>query len=174
KSLARLTRKEAPSNGFGIRRRGNRQLCAAAEGRARQWRCTMQARIRRKLSMVDRVLMYDQEYPSTDPGYIGVMARLEQLSARGAELLAMEVDGDTGERLATQRRTEVRRNLSGMLRHLDRVGTAATALERPELKGKFDAPESNLTNRNFLATARQLLVAATEHQELLLKFSLGE
>src|SRR5690606_33452679 len=39
---------------------------------------------------------------------------------------------------------------------------------------KFDAPESNLTNRNFLATARQLLVAATEHQELLLKFSLGE
>lgn len=132
----------------------------------------MQAKIRRKLSMVERALQFSQANVATDPGYTGVVTRLEQLVARAAQLAELERSGDNGERQATRRRVTSRRIIRGLLRHLDRVG-AVVERTRPDLVGSFEAPEPNLANRNYLAAARDLLTVATEHQEVLLQHSLG-
>jgi hypothetical protein len=133
----------------------------------------MEARIRRKLSMVERVLQFSKAHAATDPGYTGVVTRLEALVARGTALAELERNGDSGERVARNRRAAVRRTLSQLLRHLDRVG-AVVGRERPELVGAFDAPENTISNRAYLAAARDLSATATANQEVLVKHSLGE
>lgn len=133
----------------------------------------MNAKTRRKLSMVERALQFSKANPATDPGYEGVVARLETLVTRAAQLAELELNGDNGERQAVRRRAQVRKNLSRMLRHLDRTGAVATR-ERPDLIGKFDSPETSFSNRSYLAAARDLLATATTHQELLRQHSLGE
>jgi hypothetical protein len=133
----------------------------------------MQARIRRKLSMVDRVLQFSKAHEATDPGYTRVVERLEQLMSRAGELNELERNGDNGERVAVRRRVQARRTLNRMLRHLDRVGAVA-AHDRAELYGVFDAPDNTANNRSYLAGARDLLASATQHRELLVPCSLGE
>lgn len=123
--------------------------------------------------MVERVLQFSKAHAATDPGYTGVVTRLEQLVTRGAELAELERNGDSGERVARTRRAEIRKSLAQLLRHLDHVGAVA-ARERPELVGAFDAPETSISNRAYLAAARDLVAAATANQEVLLKHSLGE
>src|SRR5690606_28561091 len=132
----------------------------------------MLARIRRKLSMVERALLFCRGHPDTDPGYVAMLARLEDLVARAAELSLLELSGDQGEHLATRRRVEARRKLNLLPRHLDNVGVVAT-LDHPELMGTFEAPAPRLPNRIFLATAREMRKVANQHQELLLGYSLG-
>ena len=45
---------------------------------------------RRKLEMGKRVLEFCREHPDTNPGYLALMARLERLMARAAELERQE------------------------------------------------------------------------------------
>jgi len=45
---------------------------------------------RRKIEMGRRVLEFSRAHPDTDPGYLALVARLERLMARAAELEAQE------------------------------------------------------------------------------------
>jgi hypothetical protein len=133
----------------------------------------MQARIRRKLSMAQKVLDFSRTTPSEDAGYTGVITRLEQVLTRATSLAQEAVDTTEEEQMAIHRRTRTRQRIAELLRHLARVGAAAAA-QRPGLDEALAAPRNNRPNRQFLAKATIQLERATEHVELLRTFALGE
>ena len=133
----------------------------------------MQARIRRKLSMAQKVLDFSRTTPSDDAGYTGVVTRLEQSLTRAMSLAQEAVDTTEEERMAIHQRARIRQRIAEFLRHLARVGSAA-AVQRAGLDEAFAMPRRNLPNRQFLAKATIQLERATEHVELLKSFALGE
>ena len=50
----------------------------------------MDKRTRRNLEMGQRALEFCRAHPTTDPGYLALVARLERLMARAAELERQE------------------------------------------------------------------------------------
>lgn len=123
--------------------------------------------------MAEKVLDFSKEYAATDPGYAGVVTRLEETLTRAMNLAQEAVDTTEGELFAVHRRTAARRRIQQQLRHLAGAANAA-ARELPGLDEQLRAPTFNRPNREFLAKARISLERATEHQELLLKYALGE
>jgi alkylhydroperoxidase/carboxymuconolactone decarboxylase family protein YurZ len=133
----------------------------------------MQARIRRKLSMAQKVLDFSRANPSDDAGYTGVVTRLEQSITRASSLAQEAVDTTEEELMAIRRRVRTRRRIQQQLRHLASVAAAA-AVQQPGLDEAFALPRKNLPNRQFSAKAKIQLDRATEHLELLKTFALGE
>ena len=81
----------------------------------------MQASIRRRLSTAGKVLAFEHEHLSTDPGHIAVVAELEALVARVDTVFTKESLGTIAERAATARRRKARAALALNLRILVRV-----------------------------------------------------
>lgn len=133
----------------------------------------MRATTRRQLSMAEKVLDFSKEHPATDPGYAGVISRLEQTLTRANTLAREAVDTTEGELLAVRRRTAIRRQLQAQFRHLAGVAVAAST-DHAGLDALFRAPSSRLANRLFLAKARILQARIPEHEEALRAFALGE
>jgi hypothetical protein len=133
----------------------------------------MRATIRRQLSMAEKVLDFSKEHAATDPGYAGVVSRLEQTLTRANTLAQEAVDTSEGELLAVRRRADVRRKLQAQFRHLAGVAVVA-GKAHPGLAELFRAPGMSIPNRNFLGKAKILLERATEHIEPLKAAALGE
>ena len=133
----------------------------------------MKAHVRRKLAMAVRVKNFNRANPSTDASYVVVAARLEELIPRADALALQERAGRLEERGATARREQLRREITGLLRHLVRVAEVA-AKERPELADQFKLPSATGPYKDFITGAKAMLAKATEERELFVRKGLGE
>ncbi len=138
------------------------------------WRCTMDAKTRRKFSMVTKALEFSLANPSEDTGQLSVVTQLEGRVDRADALAIKERDGRVDEAAAVARRNDLRHKMQKrQLRHLAIVGAAA-AKTRPDLAGQFVLPRSTGPNRTFLTAAKGLLALATTEEALLVSLGLGE
>lgn len=127
----------------------------------------MRSTTRRKLEMAVRVRDFTRAHPFSDPVHAAVVARFEERLARAQALAVQEQAGRLDAASASRHRREVRRGLeTELMRYVVRVGEMV-ARERPELAGRFKAPEHSANNAVFLARAWDLLNLAKANQELL-------
>ncbi|MCA9764435.1 MAG: hypothetical protein KC544_15040, partial [Gemmatimonadetes bacterium] len=99
----------------------------------------MDARTRRVLSMAEKVLRFEREFPSEDPGQQATVTRLESLLSQVNDLITQENLGLASEGAARQRRRRTRAALHKRLRHLVNVAEVVTR-ELPDLEGEFVMP----------------------------------
>ena len=117
----------------------------------------MNAEVRRKLMMGERVREFSRANPSEDPSHAVLLGRLEDHLNRADALATQERAGRIAERAGKVRRDELRYAMHfQLLRHLVRVGEAA-AKQTPELVGKFRLRSFNATHKDFLVAARAML-----------------
>lgn len=132
----------------------------------------MDARTRRTLSMAEKVLRFEHEYPSEDPGQQATVTRLESLIAQVAGLVTQENTGFASERAARNRRRRTRTALHRSLRHLVNVAEVV-ARQLPTLDGEFVMPKYGAPGRQFIGQARTLLAQATEQRDAFLATGIG-
>jgi hypothetical protein len=126
----------------------------------------MDAVTRRKLAMGSRVRDFSRENTSTEPAYVQVLGDLEARLARADQLDAQQRGGETQQREAVIRRTEIRRTIqSELLPNLVRVGQAI-AVDRPDLAGRFRLPNKKLPLRSFVSMSRGMFTQAVEDKTL--------
>ena len=133
----------------------------------------MNSEVRAKLLMGARVREFSRAHPADDPGYIALVARLEDRLARADALAAQQRAGHVAERASTIRRDELRAGIhKRLLRHLIRVGNAA-AKEDPDLVGKFRARNPNSSHQEFLVGAKAMLAEGLANKELFVRLGLS-
>ena len=134
----------------------------------------MQTITRRKVETAERVREFIAAHPRTDAGFIALAAQLEAAVVRATQLMDQEEDGRIGDRMAADRRRELKRHITGdLLRPLARIGVAAGRTQ-PEHAGRFPAPEGDAPHAEFLATARRRLTDARAVQPLLAQHGLPD
>ncbi|MGE0441544.1 MAG: hypothetical protein AB7L66_05100 [Gemmatimonadales bacterium] len=134
----------------------------------------MQAEVRRKLEMAERVSAFLAAHPDEDPGYGAVRAAFEADRASADELAARARSGQVEARAAVTAKREARLVLQRqLLQHLARVGEAA-AQERPDLVGRFRLPTTSRAVKPFVVAARTIIAEAGELAGLLRKYGMSE
>jgi hypothetical protein len=125
--------------------------------------------IRIIFEMAARVLGFGQAYPSTDPGYLIVITRLQETYNRGLALAARQHNGRAGAKGARALRDELRRSIQqDLVRYLIAIG-GVVAKERADLAAKFRLPRLHASNAVFLVAVKALLADAESQKELLVK-----
>ena len=134
----------------------------------------MDAKIRRRVEMARRVLIFCNEHPSASAGYARSVARLEYLVQRAEQLFGQQMDGRSQVRAAAERKIELRSEMKeAHIPHLAAAAEAA-AIEEPELQLKFRIPRSARPFISFLAAARTIEALALEKQELLERHGMAQ
>ncbi|MEZ4455881.1 MAG: hypothetical protein R2882_04895 [Gemmatimonadales bacterium] len=134
----------------------------------------MEAEVRRKLEMAERVSAFLAAHPDEDPGYGAVRAAFEADRATADELASRARTGQVDARAAVAARREARLVLQRqLLQHLARVGEAA-ALERPDLVGRFRLPTTTRAIKPFVVAAKTIVAEAGELAGLLRKYGMSE
>ncbi len=124
--------------------------------------------------MAADALQFALAHPSTDAGYVAVVAKLQDSVTRANALAIQQRDGADGERAAIARRNALRLEIQRkQLRHLVRVAQIATS-DHPELGGLFRYPESGGPILGFVTAAKSLLAAAESQKDLFVTLGLGE
>jgi len=127
----------------------------------------MKRRIRRKFEMADRVLVFNQNHPSTDSGLAPLFDGLAERVAHATVLEQANEEARSRGRAGNLRRGQLRRRLTaGLLRLIAQVGQAA-AQEDPSLAGLFQPVLWKTPGRSFSAAAEALVAAAKDHLDLL-------
>lgn len=132
----------------------------------------MDTRTRRILSMAGKVLRFEHEHPSDDPGHQAQVTRLEALLGQVNTLVTQENVGTALERGARTRRRRLRAAIRRKLRHLVNVATQVAAAN-PALDGRFIMPGQSAPNAAFLGGARTLLAQAAAAESVLVPAGLG-
>jgi hypothetical protein len=134
----------------------------------------MRAKTRRKLEMGKRVLEFCRQHRDPSPGFVATAARLEELLARGDQLVRQQIDGVSEVHAATARKRELRRlMLAAHLDHLINVAQIA-AVEEPELLQKIVFPVDATTYLAFQAAANGMAAEAEGRKDLLIKHGMSE
>lgn len=133
----------------------------------------MDAKTRRTISMVKRVLAFETAHTSDDASQIAIVTKLQEIHSQLATLLETENAGRVEERAATNRRQRIRRDLKRQVRHLLMVVDIAAETD-PDLAAHFVGPEAGAPNRQFYTVVRSLEALAREHEALLLTAGLGQ
>jgi len=121
-----------------------------------------------------RALEFTRAHPDSEPGSDVLVARLDQLVARGNEVAAAQRDGIIQVRSASARKQELRREMLAVgIAHLAEVGRAA-AKEDHELGQMFQFRPTADSLLAFRTAARSMAAAAQEHRDVLLKYSLSQ
>ncbi len=130
----------------------------------------MEAVNRRVLAMADRVADFTRAHPSTDGGFVAVLAQFQASVTRGQALAQQERDGRIAEQVAVASRRALRYNtIVPLLRHLSRVGsTLASGAEQ------FQLPRNGAPNAVLITAARSMLAAATAQKDALQQAGLGD
>lgn len=132
----------------------------------------MQAATRRIVSMVKRVIAFEDARPSDDTSHTAVVTNLKALFGAIPALVDAEIVGRRVEHQATLQRRALRRKLLGQARHLIRVGAIATKTT-PTLAGSFDGPSFNMPNQNFINMVRSLVGPMQANLDVLMAAGLG-
>jgi len=133
----------------------------------------MDARLRRRLEMAERVRDFLRAHPTDGVAEGAALARLEELVARAEVLASQQLAGIVAARAATEVRAGVRRALrSRLLHYLSAVGQAA-ANENAELGQEFRLPRVG-PNQAFVTMARGMLEKATANKDLFVKRGMSE
>ena len=126
----------------------------------------MNALLRRRLEMAERVRDFLRVHKTDAVGEGFGLAKLEELIQRAEALVAQQRGGVVVARAATKQRTALRRALqSKLLLYLRAVGAVA-AKESAELAVQFQLPPSNASHQALLTVARGMLEKATAQKEL--------
>jgi hypothetical protein len=134
----------------------------------------MRSVVRSWLEMFRRVRGFLASHLSLDPGFPGMMARIEDRLARAQAIEGRESAGRSAARGARAHRQELRRVLhSQLIRYLVAVGSVA-AKGRTELTGRFRLPESHATNSAFISRVRELVALAETQRELLVEVGMRD
>ena len=133
----------------------------------------MDARLRRRLEMAERVRDFLRAHPTDGVAEGAALVRLEELVARADVLVSQQLAGILAARAATQVRAGVRHSLRNKLLHyLSAVGHVA-ANENAELGQEFRLPPVG-PNQAFVTMVRGMLERATANKDLLVKRGMSE
>lgn len=127
----------------------------------------MNAKIRRRIEMGDRALLFSQAHPDDSTGYGVALARLEALVKRADQLFIQQREGKLQVHAAALRKVELRRTMQ--LAHLPHFAAAADAasIEVPELPQKFRFPRTSRSFMAFRTAARAVEAEALQWEETL-------
>ena len=133
----------------------------------------MDARLRRRLEMAERVRDFLRAHPTDGVAEGAVLARLEQLIQRADVLAGQQRAGMVAARASAAVRRGVGHALrSKLLHYLSAVGQVA-ANENAELGEEFRLPKVG-PNQAFVTIARGMLEKATANKDLLAKRGMSE
>lgn len=134
----------------------------------------MQAEVRSKLEMAERVSVFNEAHPDADPSYGSVRAAFDADRALAEELATRARNGAVERRAAVRRKAEARALLQRrLLAHLTRV-TDAAAKERPDLVGRFRLPTTTRAIKPFMIAARAIVAEAEGLTVLLAKYGMSD
>ena len=134
----------------------------------------MNAQLRRRLEMAERVREFLRAHKTDGVGEGLGLAKLEALLQRAEVLAAQQRAGLVAKRSATTRRKELRGTLHRkLLLYLRAVGAVA-AKENAELAVEFQMPPSNASHKALITMARGMIEKATPHKELLVQRGMSE
>ncbi len=132
----------------------------------------MLAKVRRTLTMAERVLAFTRANPPDDAGQAALADRLQEALARGDVLALPERRGRAAVKVAVQRRQATRGEIHRMLRHLVRTAQAEEGGPAP-LAGDWTLPAIHSPYRSYETAARALVEAALPVRERLEAAGLG-
>lgn len=134
----------------------------------------MNAKIRRRIEMGVRALLFSREHSDSSPGYQAALARLEELVERAEQLFLQQQNGRLQEHASAVRKIELRRMMK--LAHLAHLASAAQAasVEEPELRQKFRLTRAASPFHAFQTAARLMEAEARNHFELLERHGLAK
>lgn len=133
----------------------------------------MNGRVRRIIQTGNTASKFNQDHPSTDPGYVNAAAKLDGLLVRASATATAQRDGLVAERAASARKQELRQGiLAGPIPHMATVGRLG-AREEPALVNAFTLKLGAGTYLGLLTAGRSMAAAATAHTEVLVKHGLA-
>lgn len=119
-----------------------------------------------RLESADSILTWMRQNPSTDPVIQARGKTLAELAANADARLMEQRDGTLAVKAAVAGKNEMRRTIHHRLAVVAGYANAA-AVMNPGVDIRLERPASNGSQKGFLASARQMLQAATERQGLL-------
>lgn len=129
----------------------------------------MRTLLGRKLEMVARVRSFSRSHPSEEPGYLKILAELEERLGQAEAMAGTHVDELVAEKSARRRRDDIRKVVHfQLLRYLVEVGVVA-AKDRAELASRFKLPDGNASNRQFAALVASMLTVAVSQKGAMVK-----
>jgi hypothetical protein len=134
----------------------------------------MESRDRRKFEMGQGVSGFMHTRTDLGPAFTTAIGQLDDRIGKSEGIAARQLEGVRIVRAASQRKTELRRALTGThLSHLVHVGKVASK-DVPELAQKFVFRPGSRSNLGFRTAARGMVAEAETHRDVLLKYGLGE
>ena len=134
----------------------------------------MRAVTRRVYDLCVRVLNWTAAHPDDEPGFIVLVAQLQALAARMAQVITEQRNGLIDSRAATSRKREQRRKMLAVpIAHLAQIGALA-AREQHELGKTFRFKPTAESLVAFQSAARAMFNEAQSHKEVLVKHGLSE
>jgi hypothetical protein len=134
----------------------------------------MRAVTRRVYDLCVRVLNWTAAHPDDEPGSAVLVAQLQALAARMAQVITDQRNGLIDSRAASLRKREVRRTMLAVpIAHLAQIGALA-AREQHELGKTFRFRPTATSLVAFRSAARAMYEEAQSHKEVLVKHGLSE
>ncbi len=134
----------------------------------------MEAKLRLKLDMAERVRDFCQAHPGTATQYTDTMARLEERLSRAQALATQHVSARIERHASSGTRQQLQRTLvETPLKDLVRIARAASG-SNAELARRFTLPRSTANKTAFLAQARALAEEANAQKALFVSYGMAE
>ena len=131
----------------------------------------MNADIRSKLELAEKVQVFNRAHPVTDPGIKPVFDQVDESIDRARALITTQVQGREQARTANATRRDLKSLLkTGLLRVISNI-FADAATSDPSL-GSLKAPAWQAPNRVFIEGAEALVAAARDRLDVLAKHGL--
>ena len=134
----------------------------------------MNAVLRRRLEMAERVRDFLRAHQTDAVGEGLGLAKLEELLQRAEALVKQQKSGLAMTRSATRHRRDVRKALQRKILRYVRVVGAVAAKEKGELSNQFPLPPSNASQKDLLASAQATLEKATAQKDLLVSLGMSQ
>jgi hypothetical protein len=133
----------------------------------------MDARIRRRIEVGKRALIFSSAYPDESAGYAVALARLAARVKRADQLFLQQREGKVEVHAAALRKVELRRTMQ--LLHLAHLAAAAEAasVEVPQLRQRFKLPRASRAFMAFGTAARAIEAEALQWKETLERYGMA-
>ncbi len=126
----------------------------------------MDAETRQRLDTATRVRDFSKANPSSDPGYVTIVTKLEGGIERVVDLSAQQRGGEIDVRKSTARRGEIRQGLHDNLLPPLVAAALSASEEVPELAKGFRLPRQGATHERTITAARAMAKEARAQEDL--------